>query len=78
MCSSYILLFVCSCNAVGWIPEHLVVIIWFSHIDLRNSSQQNKERVQTSRPPLLVVGETQILEEQRRVSLQALDICAKI
>lgn len=33
MCSSYILLFVCSCNVVGWMPERVVVIVWFSVID---------------------------------------------
>lgn len=45
MCSSYI--FICSCNVVGWMPER-VVVAWFSVIDQRKSSQQNKEHVQTS------------------------------
>lgn len=49
MCSSYILLFICSCNVVGWVPDR-VVVAWFSVIDQRKSSQQNKEHVQTSRP----------------------------
>lgn len=33
MCSSYILLFLCSCNVVGWMPERVVVIVRFSVID---------------------------------------------
>lgn len=60
MCSSYILLFICSCNVVGWMPER-VVVAWFSVIDQRKSSLQNKEHVQTSHPPLLLVRETQTL-----------------
>lgn len=58
MCSSYILLFICSCIVFGWMPGH-VVVAWFSVIDQRKSSQQNKEHVQTSHPPLLLVRESQ-------------------
>lgn len=58
MCSSCILLFICSCIVFGGMPEH-VVVAWFSVIDQRKSSQQNKEHVQTSRPPLLLVRESQ-------------------
>lgn len=60
MCSSYTLLFACSCNVVGRMPER-VVVARFSVIDQRKSSQQNKEHVQTSYPPLLLVRETQTL-----------------
>lgn len=60
MCSSYILLSLCSCNAVGWMPER-VVVAWFSVIDQRKSSQQNKEHVQTYHLPLPLVRETQTL-----------------
>lgn len=58
MCSSCILLFICSCIVFGWMPEH-VVVACFSVIDQRKSSQQNKEHVQTSHPPLLLVREPQ-------------------
>lgn len=52
--------FICSCNVVGWKPER-VVVAWFSVIDQRESSQQNKKHVQTPHPPLLLVRETQTL-----------------